>query len=162
MRVSGLELGGLAGSLVAVKLPSLFMLFNTGTCGSVVSTSLGMDTWGLMSTSGVTSQGRLSDYLITTSKEGQGTVGMRIRVVAGYCLGLCAALALFTTVPGDAGALQWMNVFMIGFFIYGPQVRAIEPPLCDSATLIDTSSLFVNKRTTRTHSHSLIHTQKCY
>jgi len=83
VRVSGLELGGLAGSLVA---------------------------------------GRLSDYLIQTSKEGQGTVGMRIRVVAGYCLGLCAMLALFTTIPGDAGALQWLNVFMIGFFIYGPQM----------------------------------------
>mmetsp|Transcript_5298 Transcript_5298/g.12909 ORF Transcript_5298/g.12909 Transcript_5298/m.12909 type:complete len:568 (-) Transcript_5298:203-1906(-) len=83
VRVSGLELGGLAGSLLA---------------------------------------GRLSDMLIRNCREGEGTVGMRIRVVAGYCLGLAAMLGIFTTIPGDAGALQWLTVFMIGFFIYGPQM----------------------------------------
>ena len=61
--------------------------------------------------------------LITSSKESDGTVGMRIRVVAGYTLGLAAMLGLFTTIPGDAGVLQWITVFFIGFFIYGPQVH---------------------------------------
>ena len=60
--------------------------------------------------------------LIRNSSEKDGVVGMRIRVVAGYCLGLCAMLGLFTTIPGEASTLQWCTIFMIGFFIYGPQV----------------------------------------
>ena len=71
-------------------------------------------------------QGRLSDMLIRNSSEKDGAVGMRIRVVAGYCLGLCAMLGLFTTIPGEASTLQWLTIFMIGFFIYGPQVILFE------------------------------------
>jgi sugar phosphate permease len=81
--VSGLELGGLLGSLVA---------------------------------------GRWSDWLISRSDETVGIVGNRVRVVMAYTVGIAAALATFQAVPATMQALQWVNVFMIGFFLYGPQM----------------------------------------
>ncbi len=81
-RVSGLELGGLFGSLLA---------------------------------------GRISDYLIAKNPEG-GNVGKRVQVVMGYTVGIAAMLATFYLAPASAGWLQWASVFMIGFFLYGPQV----------------------------------------
>eukprot|EP00210_Caulerpa_lentillifera_P004711 g4495.t1 len=83
VRVSGLELGGLAGSLIA---------------------------------------GRFSDHLIRTAKKGQGSVGKRVQVVMLYTVGVAIALACFRVLPGHLGTLQWVNVFMIGFFLYGPQM----------------------------------------
>ena len=82
-RVSGLELGGLLGSLLA---------------------------------------GRLSDLLISKAKPGEGTVGKRIQVVIGYTVGIAAMLAAFAATPASMGAMQWFTVFMIGFFLYGPQM----------------------------------------
>ena len=82
-RVSGLELGGLLGSLLA---------------------------------------GRLSDFLISRAKPGEGTVGKRIQVVIAYTIGVAAMLAAFAATPASMGAMQWFTVFMIGFFLYGPQM----------------------------------------
>lgn len=82
MRVSGLELGGLVGSLIA---------------------------------------GKASDWLISRSKNG-GNVGARVKVVMAYTVGIAVALLAFKAVPGSLPWLQWINVFMIGFFIYGPQM----------------------------------------
>jgi sugar phosphate permease len=39
-----------------------------------------------------------------------------------YTVGIAAALLSFQHVPATAAALQWFNVFMIGFFLYGPQM----------------------------------------
>ena len=83
LRVSGLELGGLFGSLLA---------------------------------------GKLSDMLIKSSAPGVGHVGKRIQVVIGYTLGIAAMLMAFAATPASLGWLQWVTVFMIGFFLYGPQV----------------------------------------
>ena len=83
LRVSGLELGGLAGSLVA---------------------------------------GKLSDHLIKTAAPGEGLVGKRIRVVSVYVVGIACMLASFWAVPASQPVLQWITVFMIGFFLYGPQM----------------------------------------
>ena len=83
LRVSGLELGGLVGSLLA---------------------------------------GKLSDMLIARAKPGAGTVGKRIQVVIAYTVGVAAMLAAFAATPASAGWLQWATVFMIGFFLYGPQM----------------------------------------
>eukprot|EP00200_Dunaliella_tertiolecta_P006156 CAMPEP_0202343192 /NCGR_PEP_ID=MMETSP1126-20121109/3422_1 /ASSEMBLY_ACC=CAM_ASM_000457 /TAXON_ID=3047 /ORGANISM="Dunaliella tertiolecta, Strain CCMP1320" /LENGTH=519 /DNA_ID=CAMNT_0048934233 /DNA_START=351 /DNA_END=1911 /DNA_ORIENTATION=- len=83
LRVSGLELGGLCGSLLA---------------------------------------GKLSDYLISKSGGREGTVGKRVQVVMLYTVGIAAALVCFQAVPASMSALQWLNVFMIGFFLYGPQM----------------------------------------
>lgn len=83
LRVSGLELGGLVGSLLA---------------------------------------GKLSDILIARSKPGSGTVGKRVQVIIGYTFGVAAMLALFAAAPASMGWLQWLSVFMIGFFLYGPQM----------------------------------------
>jgi sugar phosphate permease len=83
LRVSGLELGGLFGSLLA---------------------------------------GKISDILISKSKKGEGTVGKRIQVVIGYTVGIAAMLAAFAATPSSLGWLQWLTVFMIGFFLYGPQM----------------------------------------
>jgi sugar phosphate permease len=87
LRVSGLELGGLVGSLLA---------------------------------------GKLSDILISRAKPGSGTVGKRIQVVIGYTVGVAAMLMAFAATPASAGALQWLTVFMIGFFLYGPQVGSLS------------------------------------
>lgn len=83
VRVSGLELGGLVGSLIA---------------------------------------GRLSDMMINNSKKGEGAVGKRVQVVMAYTVGIAASLMCFQHIPATAAALQWFNVFMIGFFLYGPQM----------------------------------------
>lgn len=83
LRVSGLELGGLFGSLLA---------------------------------------GRLSDWLISKAPPGAGTVGRRIQVVIGYTVGVAAMLLAFAAAPASAGWAQWASVFMIGFFLYGPQM----------------------------------------
>ncbi|XRB19043.1 MFS domain-containing protein [Pseudoscourfieldia marina] len=82
-RVSGLELGGLAGSLVA---------------------------------------GKISDYAISRAKPGEGSVGKRVQVVMAYLVGVAGALLLFKAVPGPWAVAQWFVVFMIGFFLYGPQM----------------------------------------
>jgi sugar phosphate permease len=81
LRVSGLELGGLLGSLIA---------------------------------------GRISDWYIANS-EG-GAVGKRIQVVMAYLVGVAAMLLAFQAVPAGMPALQSLIVFMIGFFLYGPQM----------------------------------------
>ncbi|CEG00957.1 Major facilitator superfamily domain, general substrate transporter [Ostreococcus tauri] len=81
VRVSGLELGGLLGSLLA---------------------------------------GRISDSLI--SKTQDGSVGQRIRVVMAYLLGVTASLIAFKFVPASWPVTQAAIVFMIGFFLYGPQM----------------------------------------
>jgi sugar phosphate permease len=39
-----------------------------------------------------------------------------------YTVGIAAALMSFQHIPASAAALQWFNVFMIGFFLYGPQM----------------------------------------
>lgn len=44
------------------------------------------------------------------------------QVVMAYTVGIAAALLSFQHIPAGAAALQWLNVFMIGFFLYGPQM----------------------------------------
>ena len=81
LRVSGLELGGLLGSLIA---------------------------------------GRISDWYIANSDG--GAVGKRIQVVMAYLFGVAAMLLAFKAVPPSLPAAQAVIVFMIGFFLYGPQM----------------------------------------
>ena len=83
-RVSGLELGGLAGSLLA---------------------------------------GRLSDLAIAKSdQKKEGVVGKRVQVVMAYTVGVAAMLLTFSALPPNWQIAQWINIFMIGFFLYGPQM----------------------------------------
>lgn len=44
------------------------------------------------------------------------------QVVMAYTVGIAAALSAFQYCPADLPWLQWANVFMIGFFLYGPQM----------------------------------------
>jgi len=39
-----------------------------------------------------------------------------------YTVGIALSLCTFQACPAAAPALQWFNVFMIGFFLYGPQM----------------------------------------
>ena len=84
LRVSGLEVGGLVGSLVA---------------------------------------GRISDWAINSGGAG-GAVGKRVKVVMVYLVGVAAMLLAFRACPAgpSAALLQSACVFMIGFFLYGPQM----------------------------------------
>ena len=81
-RVSGLELGGLVGSLLA---------------------------------------GKLSDQLIAKAKPGEGQVGKRLLVVRGYLICFALMLGVLFVLPNIWWA-QWAAVFMVGFFLYGPQM----------------------------------------
>lgn len=82
LTVSGLELGGLFGSLLA---------------------------------------GRLSDAMIARAGN-SGHVGKRVQVVMAYTVGIALSLLAFSAVPAAMGGLQWLVVFFIGFFLYGPQM----------------------------------------
>mmetsp|Transcript_12536 Transcript_12536/g.37655 ORF Transcript_12536/g.37655 Transcript_12536/m.37655 type:complete len:323 (-) Transcript_12536:500-1468(-) len=84
VRVSGLELGGLLGSLSA---------------------------------------GALSDALIRkhANDNSVGTVGLRVKVVVGFTLALCAALFGFWKCP-NIGWVQWLSIASVGAALYGPQM----------------------------------------
>lgn len=45
-----------------------------------------------------------------------------MQVVIGYTVGVAAMLLAFWSVPATLPWLQWATVFMIGFFLYGPQM----------------------------------------
>ena len=47
---------------------------------------------------------------------------VRCQVVMGYMVGVAAMLAAFYFTPSSMPQLQWATVFMIGFFLYGPQM----------------------------------------
>merc|ERR1712086_658598 len=64
--------------------------------------------------------GRISDWYIATSPG--GAVGKRIQVVMAYLIGVAAMLIAFKAVPSGLPLLQGIIVFMIGFFLYGPQM----------------------------------------
>lgn len=63
---------------------------------------------------------------------------MGVQVVIAYTIGVAAMLAAFYFTPSSLPWLQWLTVFMIGFFLYGPQmliglcgaelVRQVAPP----------------------------------
>ena len=40
----------------------------------------------------------------------------------GYMVGVAASLAAFWATPADVWWVQWIVVFFIGFFLYGPQM----------------------------------------
>ena len=82
LRVSGLEVGGLLGSLLA---------------------------------------GRLSDAAIAAGGPG-GAVGKRVKVVVFYLVGVTVTLLAFRATPPGVAWLQSLTVFLIGFFLYGPQM----------------------------------------
>ncbi len=44
------------------------------------------------------------------------------QVVIGYTVGVAAMLLAFWSTPASLPWLQWATVFMIGFFLYGPQM----------------------------------------
>jgi len=84
--------------------------------------------------------GRISDWYIATSPG--GAVGKRIQVVMAYLIGVAAMLAAFQAVPSGKllsskykaeltrykiPILQALIVFMIGFFLYGPQMLIGTP-----------------------------------
>ena len=39
-----------------------------------------------------------------------------------YTVGVAIALVSFSQLPAHYAWLQWFNVFMVGFFLYGPQM----------------------------------------
>lgn len=43
-------------------------------------------------------------------------------MVIGYTVGVAAMLLAFWSCPANLPWLQWATVFMIGFFLYGPQM----------------------------------------
>jgi len=62
----------------------------------------------------------MSDWYIANSSG--GAVGKRIQVVILYLVGVAISLLAFRAVPSGLASLQAVIVFMIGFFLYGPQM----------------------------------------
>jgi hypothetical protein len=44
-------------------------------------------------------------------------LALRLQVVMMYTVGIAASLLCFQAIPASMSALQWLNVFMIGFFL---------------------------------------------
>jgi len=105
--VSGLEIGGLCGSLLAGKLSD-----------ARVNAASESQVTPLIKFASLSS-------LIRTS---QGKVGLRIQIVLAYLVGVGGSLFLFWIVP-DTWWMQWLVIFCIGFFLYGPQVPSLPPSL---------------------------------
>jgi sugar phosphate permease len=61
-----------------------------------------------------------------------------VQVVIAYTIGVAAMLAAFYFTPSSMPIVQWITVFMIGFFLYGPQMLI---GLC-GAELVCVSSFF--------------------
>ena len=47
---------------------------------------------------------------------------LSMQVVIAYTVGVAAMLGAFYLTPSSMPVLQWITVFMIGFFLYGPQM----------------------------------------
>lgn len=45
-----------------------------------------------------------------------------VQVVMAYTVGVAAMLVAFWATPASLAWAQWVAVFMIGFFLYGPQM----------------------------------------
>ncbi len=58
------------------------------------------------------------------------------QVIIAYTLGIAAMLMAFAAVPASMGWLQWATVFMIGFFLYGPQVKQGDFITCVDRVLL--------------------------
>ena len=65
--------------------------------------------------------GRVSDAVIKASPN-SGATGMRIRVVMVYTIGIAASLMLLWKLPPSLDWAQPAAIFLIGFFLYGPQM----------------------------------------
>ncbi|KAA8498606.1 putative hexose phosphate transport protein [Porphyridium purpureum] len=70
----------------------------------------GMEIGGLL---GSLASGYTSDKMLR---------GRRIPVIIGWLVGLIAAIAALWYVPVGMKYLNWLAIFAIGFFIYGPQM----------------------------------------
>lgn len=49
-------------------------------------------------------------------------MGKRVQVVIAYTIGVALMILAFRGVPASWAAGQWLCIFMIGFFLYGPQM----------------------------------------
>lgn len=49
-------------------------------------------------------------------------MGKRVQVVIAYTIGVALMLLAFRGVPASWATGQWLCIFMIGFFLYGPQM----------------------------------------
>lgn len=74
--------------------------------------------------------GALPTLLLPSCRAAPGPPSLRrfppcpSQVVMWYTVGIAAALLAFQALPTTCpAAIQWFNVFMVGFFLYGPQVR---------------------------------------
>lgn len=165
MRVSGLELGGLVGSLIAGRLSDALIRNSNGKGGNVGKrvTVRGralrdrqnaVNAAGARAAGGLALSGRpgrvrfggnhLKSFIAraagvvlrATARSRDRLLGLSslppflrygtlpAQVVMWYTVGIAAALLSFQALPSAVpAAIQWFNVFMIGFFLYGPQVR---------------------------------------
>ncbi|KAJ9513154.1 hypothetical protein QJQ45_029358 [Haematococcus lacustris] len=115
VRVSGLELGGLLGSLIAGRFSDWLIKRDTSGNGGNVGKRVQ-----------VAGEAGLGRGLFGWVGKPQGKSGLQVlptgEVVMLYTVGIAASLLTFQAIPAALAWVQWVNVFMIGFFLYGPQM----------------------------------------
>jgi hypothetical protein len=131
-RVSGFELGGLAGGLLAGRASDALIRASGGRGGSV-GKRVQVLCFGKGQPRGTPSPhprnqaaGPRSPHFPHTSPDPPPPS----KVVVAYMAGVTAAILILRTsggAPGGAGggaaaALQWLEVALLGFFAYGPQL----------------------------------------
>ena len=122
LRVSGLELGGLFGSLLAGKLSDMLINNSKGGGGNVGKRIQVRRVGGGGGGGGAELEGPEATFWLTFGRSLSAPPCRPPQVVIAYTLGIAAMLMAFAATPASMGWLQWATVFMIGFFLYGPQV----------------------------------------
>ena len=159
LRVSGLELGGLFGSLLAGKLSDMLINNSKGGGGNVgkrVQVRGGRPCarrprggWGACMQNAPAGMewaqpcgpapGHPACHARSYTPRPLASLALHPprptchppaapQVIIAYTLGIAAMLMAFAAVPASMGWMQWATVFMIGFFLYGPQVPAAACP----------------------------------
>lgn len=80
----------------------------------------GLEVGGLL---GNLSSGFLSDWMVKSGAGfGTGVAGKRVQVTLLYSVGTLLSLGLLWAVPSPVGAIHWWVMFLLGHFVYGPQL----------------------------------------
>eukprot|EP00958_Prasinococcus_capsulatus_P006695 scaffold625_cov420-Prasinococcus_capsulatus_cf.AAC.48 len=100
---------------------TVFFLMNAKGVADATTAALNFSTMEIGGLAGSLVAGRVSDSVIKANPEA-GATGMRIKVVMVYTVGIALALSILWKIPPSLDWAQPAAIFLIGFFLYGPQM----------------------------------------